>query len=557
MKQYNKSLRLLCAAVLLFAAAAGTFGGCTSVDDTLGGNLVPDNQQMRAGFIRLPESTSDKTKYLSTRLYQSDSIASSNLSSGYFGLQRNDTLGLRSAGFLTQMVNLTELDEGYFGYKPIFDSAQLHLSVSVFGRDTLTEQRFAIYEIVSNKYLTDKPIAPGATQRDTTFYLDFDPAKEGVIDLNRGPLFYFTFGGEKHPSTTSAVTLVPTDEGRRYVQRLMLQKESGTNYEEDYSIYRLDSLEQWVEEFKGFYICPAVNTPYPDGEGTIFGTKLESSGLTIYGRNRVEADPSLIQDTLSVTYYFYEGAVNHGNVSVNTMHHDYSQATALPLDIADVKEPAAGAADNRPTVSRLRVEGFGGVVSEITFTEEFFDTLEQQIEAVNQAEGKDFQSLAFSQVLLNIYFNDGAYDWQQVGSTSVTTDVVRLTEQMEGAPSRLGLYTNYKSRTPISDYNYSYESQYGTTLNYGGYINRSQGCYKMNITAYVQSVWNNYIDEKKAAEAESRAVNLENVKYRTIYLAPEAGGFYTPSYCVLQGMTTDGDENTAPLRLEIAYNMIK
>ena len=81
MKQYNKSLRLLCAAVLLFAAAAGTFGGCTSVDDTLGGNLVPDNQQMRAGFIRLPESTSDKTKYLSTRLYQSDSIASSNLSS--------------------------------------------------------------------------------------------------------------------------------------------------------------------------------------------------------------------------------------------------------------------------------------------------------------------------------------------------------------------------------------------------------------------------------------------------------------------------------------------
>ena len=342
MKQSNKLLRLLCGAAVTLTAAMGTFVGCTSVDDTLGGNLIPDNQQMRAGFIRLPEDLSDKTKYLSTRLYQSDSISSANLSSGYFGLQRNDTLGLRSAGFLTQMVNLTELDEGYFGYKPIFDSAQLHLSIGSYGRDTLTEQRFAIYEIVSNKYLTEKPIAAGATQRDTTFYLNFDPGKEGVIDPSRGPLFYFTLGGDKGPATT-AVTLVPTDEGRRYVQRLMLQKESGTNYEEDYSIYRLDSLEQWVEEFKGFYICPADNTAYPDGEGTIFGTTLESSGLTIYGRNRVEADPSLIQDTLSVTYYFYEGAVDYGNVAINTMYHDYSQVKAVPFNIDDAREPAAGA----------------------------------------------------------------------------------------------------------------------------------------------------------------------------------------------------------------------
>ena len=554
MKQSNKLLRLLCGAAVTLTAVVGTFVGCTSVDDTLGGNLIPDNQQMRAGFIRLPEDLSDKTKYLSTRLYQSDSISSANLSSGYFGLQRNDTLGLRSAGFLTQMVNLTELDEGYFGYKPIFDSAQLHLSIGSYGRDTLTEQRFAIYEIVSNKYLTEKPIAAGATQRDTTFYLNFDPGKEGVIDPSRGPLFYFTLGGDKGPATT-AVTLVPTDEGRRYVQRLMLQKESGTNYEEDYSIYRLDSLEQWVEEFKGFYICPADNTAYPDGEGTIFGTTLESSGLTIYGRNRVEADPSLIQDTLSVTYYFYEGAVDYGNVAINTMYHDYSQVKAVPFNIDDAREPAAGAADNRQTTARLRVEGFGGVVSDITFTEAFFATLEQKIEEVNQSEGKDFKSLAFSQVILDIYFNDGAYDWQEIGASSATTDVVRLTEQMQAAPSRLGLYTDYKSRTPISDYNYSYESQYSTTLNYGGYINRSQGCYKMNITAYIQSLWNSYIDEKKAAEAEGRAVNLENVDYRTIYLAPEAGGFYTPSFCVLQGMTTEGNENTAPLRLEIAYKM--
>lgn len=553
MKRSNKLIRLFCTAAATLTVAAVTFGGCTSVDDTLGGNLVPDNQQMRAGFLRLPEDAADKTKYLSTRLFQSDSIASANLSSGYFGTQLNDTLGLRSAGFLTQMINLTELDEGYFGYKPIFDSAQLRLSIGSYGRDTITEQRFAIYEIVSNKYLTEKPVASGASQRDTLFYLNFDPAREGVIDPSREPLFYFTLGGDKGPATTT-VTLEPTEEGRKYVQRLMLQKGSGTNYEEDYSIYRIDSLEQWVEEFKGFYICPAPNSTMTGGEGSIFATTLESSGLTIYGRNRVETDPSLIQDTLRVTYYFYEGSVDHGNVSINTMHHDYSQAKALPLDIADAKEPAEGATDNRPEMARLRVEGLGGVVSQITFTDAFFNTLEQKIEEVNKAEGKDFRTLAFSQVVMDIYFNDGAYDWTQIGGT---TDVLRLTNEMVAAPSRLGLYTSYRSRSPIADYNYSYETQYNTTIDYGGYINRSQGCYKMNITAYAQSLWNSYIKEKQAAEAEGRAVDLDKISGRTIYLAPEAGGFYTMSHCVLQGMTTDDATNTAPIRLEITYNMIK
>ena len=46
------------------------------------------------------------------------------------------------------------------------------------------------------------------------------------------------------------------------------------------------------------------------GEGTIFGTTLESSGFAVYGRNRVEADPTLIQDTLQMLYYFYEGSVD-------------------------------------------------------------------------------------------------------------------------------------------------------------------------------------------------------------------------------------------------------
>ncbi|MFQ7386475.1 MAG: hypothetical protein ACLRM8_00980 [Alistipes sp.] len=34
-----------------------TFAGCTKVDDTLGSNLVPDNQQMKVGYTTLGART--------------------------------------------------------------------------------------------------------------------------------------------------------------------------------------------------------------------------------------------------------------------------------------------------------------------------------------------------------------------------------------------------------------------------------------------------------------------------------------------------------------------
>lgn len=55
----------------------------------------------------------------------------------------------------------------------------------------------------------------------------------------------------------------------------MLQE--GT-YKGDYSIYSLDSLEQWVAEFKGLYIVPAVDQTSPN-KGNIYATSLDASGL--------------------------------------------------------------------------------------------------------------------------------------------------------------------------------------------------------------------------------------------------------------------------------------
>uniref|UniRef100_UPI003FED7BCA DUF4270 domain-containing protein n=1 Tax=Alistipes shahii TaxID=328814 RepID=UPI003FED7BCA len=556
MKRFNNFRRMLLPVAALAATIGLTLGGCTKVDDTLGGNLIPDNQQMRAGYVQLPRADElNPKKYVETRLFQTDSIVSSNITYGYMGSMLNDTLGHRSAGFLSQMVNYYKVDSGYFGYMPIFDSAQILLKVTSFGRDSVTEQSFAVYEVVSNKYLTEKPIAPNKSQRDSTFYLNFDPVAEGVYNPDE-PLFTFTLGGEgKYPSTTSAVTLEPTEAGKKYIRRLMLQE---GEYAGDYSIYSADSLKYWVEAFKGLYIAPNPEKPLTEyGKGTIFATELTYSGLSVYGRNRVKDDPSLIKDTIGMVYYFYEDGAEFGNVSVNNVKHDYEEATiARRINIDEARETA----ENRPENPLVYVEGMGGVVTEMTFSPEFFAELEAEI-AKGNADGKNFKTLAFSQVRMSIYFNDSDYEWEKIAD-GTAGDILRMTDQMNAYPARLGMYTNYKTLTPISDYAYVYEQNYGSsvTLAYNGKINRSRGCYVMDITGYMQQLWNSYMEAKADAGGEVANIDWDKVKNRSVYIGPEAYGLYTTSFGVLQGMPTQAgtaEPNNAPIRFSMAYNLIK
>ena len=556
MKRFNNFRRMLLPVAALAAAIGLTLGGCTKVDDTLGGNLIPDNQQMRAGYVQLPRADElNPKKYVETRLFQTDSIVSSNITYGYMGSMLNDTLGHRSAGFLSQMVNYYKVDSGYFGYMPIFDSAQILLKVTSFGRDSVTEQSFAVYEVVSNKYLTEKPIAPNKSQRDSTFYLNFDPVAEGVYNPDE-PLFTFTLGGEgKYPSTTSAVTLEPTEAGKKYIRRLMLQE---GEYAGDYSIYSADSLKYWVEAFKGLYIVPNPEKPLTEyGKGTIFATELTYSGLSVYGRNRVKDDPSLIKDTIGMVYYFYKDGAEFGSVSVNNVKHDYEEATiARRINIEEARETA----ENRPENPLVYVEGMGGVVTEMTFSPEFFAELEAEI-AKGNADGKNFKTLAFSQVRMSIYFNDSDYEWEKIAD-GTAGDILRMTDQMNAYPARLGMYTNYKTLTPISDYAYIYEQNYGSsvTLAYNGKINRSRGCYVMDITGYMQQLWNSYMEAKADAGGEVANIDWDKVKNRSVYIGPEAYGLYTTSFGVLQGMPTQAgtaEPNNAPIRFSMAYNLIK
>lgn len=571
MNRSNKFGRLLrvFAGTLLFGAALPA--GCTDADDTLGANLVPEDQQMNAGYAVFDGrgiNQLNPRKFVETRLFQTDSIISSNLSDGYMGTMVSDTFGLRKAGFLSQFVSHYSIPNGYFGYKPFLDSAQILLSIDVHGTDTLTDQLFGVYEVINNAYLTEKPVAAGKTERDTTFYVGFDPENTGYAGNVIGEkLFEFSIGaGNGTGPATKAITMTPTNAGRKFVARLMLQEgrysQQGGKFDPDYSIYSEDSLKEWVDEFKGLYIKPEKGPASADGttRGTIYGTKLSASGFSFYGRNRMESNPSLIADTIGMTYYFYESYADHGNVSISSIHHNYADAQ---FDIADAREvnPDGQPNENRPENTTLYVAGMGGVISELTLTREFFNGVSELIRQENERSGKTFNSLAFSQARLSIYFYGSDYEWEKIpGSAGITG----LIERMNASQNRLGLYTNFKTLTPIADYAYPYEQSYNMTLPYGGYVNRSRGCYTMDVTGYLQGVWSSFVEARKTlpngdtpreiTEKEWETIR-EQIENRSIYLGPEAYGLFTNAYSVLQG--EQGGDNNASIRFDLTYSMIR
>ena len=100
----------------------------------------------------------------------------------------------------------------------------------------------------------------------------------------------------------------------------------------------------------------------------------------------------------------------------------------------------------------------------------------------------------------------------------------------------------------MPDYNYIYESQYSVDLNYDGYLTRSFGCYTLDITAYVQGLWRSY---RALGEDET----VEDISARKVYLGPEAYGVYGFGHSIVQGM--DGGTNSAPIKFELTYTLIK
>ena len=555
-----------------FIAAAALFvGGCTIVEDgSLGSGFMPESQVMVMRHLKYQGNTKiyfdadaqrNKTEDLSlsgknlieTRLYRTDSLLASNIGSGYMGVRRSNIFGLRAAGFASTMLYMNAIDEDNgFGYRPIFDTMKLVLSVTNYGGDTLVPIRYKVYELL-------KPLAENVLKyderrkEDSVAYINCDLS--GVYDESK-PIFEFTFPNSALSQGPSTIMLPmeSTEYSWDFARRLMLipdnYAESGTDWDgwgksgiEDYK-----DDEKWTSKFYGIYIKPdLVNTPSRQ-EGAIYEIDLSESGIMLQGRSRNPKDPSMIKDTVGM-YYYFRDSDSKFNASVNKIERDYSQSMSSGVsELYNVVMDQTKSREERTMVSTCYVEGLGGPATEIYLTDDWLN----EMLALETSEGNNFSKMGINQCLFTIYIEGAQYDWN-----ITQNNAANLIERLNGSFARMGAYTNYITLTPVLDYDYVYENNYDTASIYGGYLDRSRGCYVMNMTAHMQKLFN-YAKSVRQDDG-TFAFNESDKSYvpRAIYIGTEATDPYNLSECRLQGMEDKQSYNEAPIQIDLTYTLIK
>ena len=129
------------------------------------------------------------------------------------------------------------------------------------------------------------------------------------------------------------------------------------------------------------------------------------------------------------------------------MEHDY---TGTVMD---------GVKDGLVEATTGYIQGVAGGTPTLELPDAFFDA----IEALKEDPDDD---IMIHQAMMYVYLEND--------------DV----EQMDNSHHKLGSYINYSTLSPIADYIYTQEAA-GTSLAYGGMLNRTYGYYSMDISSYL------------------------------------------------------------------------
>ncbi|MFI3248906.1 MAG: hypothetical protein R3Y39_07255 [Rikenellaceae bacterium] len=523
--------------------------GCSDIDNDLGSNLIPEDQTMLIGSLDLKGINRNGESILSTRLFTTENVNAANQTYGSFGLEHNEEFGLRRSGLYVQYTQASALDEDdEFGYMPFMDSMVIYISVADYSGDTTYVCTYEVYEVIDDSFLTNSA--------DTIFNVKFDMLNSEYI--NPEPLLEFKYPDQDddvYVYTSYVMSINMTESGIALGDRLMLKDES---VDLDSDVYLDYEYEDFLDHFKGLYIIPKEST-IGYGEGATYSTAIASSGFGFFGRSLYEEDPTIVADTIGMTYTFRNSYLddNLGGVSIQTVEHDYSTAS---FDESDVRT------DTNPTgirTNRLYVEGMGGVVSEISFERPLFDELEQ----VMEDSGDEYTNMFFNLAHMRIYTEMATGDGEIESEQQFTPEEI---DQLNLYPTRLALYNLYNTfededgytlLEEAIDYDYISELTYGTTLTYGGYLNRTQGCYEMHIPLQMQYIWNEYLEAKEEAGGDADAIDWDGAEWNKLYVAPTVDNLMTPRYVTLQGAAGEdnvqGVATTAPIRLGITYTLLK
>lgn len=549
---------------LLIVVVSLVVSGCTmTADNTLGSDIMPEGQVMvmrhlkfqgnkiisfnaTTGENEVKDASLDGKNFLETRLYRTDSLISSNLNNGYMGMRRSDVFGLRTAGFASTILYMNAIDEEKgFGYLPIFDTMKMVMTISNYGGDTLVPIRYKVYELL-------KPLAKSLfSETDSVAYINCDLSE--VYDESK-PIFEFTFPNSElgEGPATIMVPMEPTPYSWDFARRLMLIPDNYADAGSDWDGYGRSGIEcytddkQWVDKFHGVYIKP--ESAPSDKEGAIYELDLTASGMMLQGRSRNPKDPSMIQDTVGMYYYFKDSDSDY-NRSVNRVERDYSQSlSGGDALLNDVVMDCTVPRENRSLVSTCYVEGMGGPSTEIYFTDDMLD----ELLSLEQSASEESMKVGINQCLLTIYVKGASYDWETTQNNATI-----LTPLLDNSFVRLGGYTNYNTLSPVFDYDYVYENNNDSESLYGGYLDRSRGCYVMNITAHLQRLFNYAKSVRQEDGSYLFDENAQGYVGRSIYIGTEVVAPYSFSETTLQGMEDDMGAILAPIQIDLTYTLIK
>ena len=416
------------------------FSACTEVNDQLGVDIIPPGEQMQLKIDTLEVGIKNYLSY-------TDSIRCNGFDYAYFGRLRSEGLGSTTAAALVQFGGGSRSDSVvYEDRTKIADSILFICDLKVLGGDTLKEQTFNVYPL-------SKRLLP-----DSTYYNSFDYMAAvknwGEEGGEVKPMFTFKYSGK--PNSADYYDTLRLTKGYRaeeFMQALLNSSEE---------LCKDDSL--FVNTFNGLCIVPAESS---EKDGAIYGLNLQydttygpESFMVLYAHDYLTADADQEPIDNIVRAYPVTNNSSYGDfVSMSAFKQDYDPELGIEA-MLNVDTP-----DDQPLqhpATATWVQGVMGVTTTLEFEQAFIDALKAL-----KPEGK------------NIFINQARVYVELADKDYLLYDY---------APTRLGSYLKYSSITPVADYNYYYETNYDTALNYGGEFNRTHGWYTMDLAIYMQQL---------------------------------------------------------------------
>ncbi|MDL2320672.1 DUF4270 domain-containing protein, partial [Alistipes sp. OttesenSCG-928-B03] len=446
---------------------------------------------------------------------RNDSVVGSNQGVIFLGSMVDPELGRTWGAAMTDFYPFSDAfnEEEFFGYNPVLDSVMLELNINaVYGKGDV-EQKFNVYALRDS------------LERDSVYWFNV-PIGENV-DRSK-PLFSFTIKDKKATEIFyEKVTL--TDEGKTFMQKIL--DTNSDIFEKPYP--------DFLKRFYGIYIEPDESNPEDAAIYEIY-MRITSAGyysnFCVCMHNYEKENPSKVDTTLNIPFLFDD--YNFPLLSANNVKHTYT--AQIESQISDPYSDASGAMKPAATTYVQSLDGLSTYI-------EFGDELLNEIKALKKIGSDEYSDLIINQARLYIPMADPT------------------TDNKNSAPDRLGMYQTYGQTrlaifmpypymtsiglpTPIYDYDYFSENasyyepndrQGASAISYDGYIYRTPGYYKMDITSYI-----------------SYLVHYDKTP-QGIWLGPDINARSNNiSGVALRGAESSG-ETSNPIKLVVTYTLVK